>query len=359
MGNEGSSPINPSPPPPQTLHDRTLASLAHYIHSPHCTKIVTLVGAGISTSAGIPDFRSPTTGLYANLARLDLPYPEAVFDLAYFRQRPEAFYTLARELYPGQFRPTITHSFLKLLQDKGLLWRHFTQNIDCLERVAGVEGERIVEAHGSFGAQACVECGGDFDGGEMRRCVERGVVPRCAGCGGLVKPGIVFFGDALPEGFFESRGVVREADLVVVMGTSLMVQPFAGLAEWVREGVPRVLINRERVGGLGARGDDVLVLGECDEGVREVARACGWLGELEGVWAATAGVGEGVGKGRDEVLSEEIERLTREVDETLDLARWHQERPAKVLEGEARPSHDGMDRVVDQLLCRSSMCHIP
>jgi NAD-dependent SIR2 family protein deacetylase len=107
-------------------------------------------GAGISTSAGIPDFRSPETGLYANLARLNLPYAEAVFDISYFREKPEPFYMLAQELYPGKFRPTITHSFIALLHKKGLLLKLFTQNIDCLEREAGVPGDSIIEAHGSF-----------------------------------------------------------------------------------------------------------------------------------------------------------------------------------------------------------------
>ncbi|KAH9832122.1 NAD-dependent protein deacetylase hst2-1 [Teratosphaeria destructans] len=118
------------------------------------------------------------------------------------------------------------------------------------------------------------------------------------------------------------------------MGTSLTVQPFAGLVGLAQEGVPRVLINREGVGGLGTRGDDVLVLGECDDGVRRVAEACGWLGELEGLWAGMVAegereeedVGKEEGKGKDEALNEEIEQLTREVDETLRWAKWHEER---------------------------------
>ena len=113
-------------------------------------------GAGISTSAGIPDFRSPGTGLYANLSRLNLPYAEAVFDIRYFRTNPEPFYTLAQEMYPGKFRPTITHSFIALLEKKGLLLKLFTQNIDCLEREAGVPDDKIIEAHGSFAKYDCL-----------------------------------------------------------------------------------------------------------------------------------------------------------------------------------------------------------
>ena len=81
---------------------------------------------------------------------MNLPYAEAVFDISYFRNNPEPFYILAQELYPGKYRPTITHSFIKLLDQKGLLLKLFSQNIDCLEREAGVPGDKIIEAHGSF-----------------------------------------------------------------------------------------------------------------------------------------------------------------------------------------------------------------
>jgi len=89
-----------------------------------------------------------TLSRYANLARLKLPYAEAVFSIEYFREHPEPFYALAQELYPGKYRPTITHSFIRLLQDRGLLLKLFTQNIDCLEREAGVHDSKIIEAHG-------------------------------------------------------------------------------------------------------------------------------------------------------------------------------------------------------------------
>jgi len=139
---------------PFTLSARSTDALAQYIKDGKAKKIVVLTGAGISTSAGIPDFRSPETGLYANLERLNLPHPEAVFELSFFRENPLPFYTLAQELYPGKYRPTITHSFINLLHQKGLLLKLFTQNIDCLEREAGVPGDKIIEAHGSFAEYA-------------------------------------------------------------------------------------------------------------------------------------------------------------------------------------------------------------
>lgn len=340
MGNEESSPVDESVPP-QTLRLRNLDGLAEYITAGRAKKIVVMTGAGISTSAGIPDFRSPETGLYANLARLNLPYAEAVFDIQYFRENPEPFYTLAHELYPGKYRPTITHSFIRLLHDKGLLLKLFTQNIDCLEREAGVPDDKIVEAHGSFARQSCIECRLPYPEDDIKEHIAEKRIPRCHTCKGLVKPEIVFFGEQLPAEFFANRMLPREADLCIVMGTSLTVQPFASLPSMTATGTPRVLINKERVGGLGSQPDDVLLMGDCDEGVRRLAKACGWLDELEQLWAKTAkDVSDGLErprdgpvKDKDEALEDEIDKLTREVDETLNLSKWHSEK----VRGESMP----------------------
>lgn len=333
MGNEESTPIA-DVIPPTTLAGRTLNAVAEYIKSGQCRKIVIMTGAGISTSAGIPDFRSPETGLYANLARLNLPYAEAVFDISYFRQNPEPFYALAHELYPGKYRPTITHSFISLLDKKGMLSKCFTQNIDCLEREAGVPDDKMIEAHGSFAKQSCIECKAPYPDKEIKIHIEEKTIPKCHTCEGLVKPEIVFFGEALPSAFFEARSLPAEADLAIVMGTSLTVQPFASLPSLTREYTPRVLINKERVGGIGSRADDVVVLDDCDTGVRKLAEACGWLEELEEMWAKTAPKeGSEIAKpepGRartmDEKLEDEIDKLTKEIDGTLNLSRWLQEK---------------------------------
>ena len=288
-------------------------------------------GAGISTSAGIPDFRSPDTGLYSNLARLDLPYPEAVFDISFFRNNPHPFYALAHELYPGKFRPTIAHSFVRLLSDQGLLLKLFTQNIDCLEREAGVPDEKIVEAHGSFARQRCIDCKTPFPADLMRKTVQKGEIPYCLTpqCNGLVKPDIVFFGEQLPEEFFHNRSLPVSADLCIVMGTSLTVQPFASLPQICSQGVPRVLINKEVVGGLGSRADDVIIIGDCDDGVRRLASALGWLDELEKLQAATNPVAyqekdqSQRKKTADEALEDEITKLTADVDQTLKFSHDH------------------------------------
>lgn len=255
-----------------------------------------------------------------------------MFDISYFRDDPRPFYALARELAPGRYRPTIAHSFIKLLYDKGRLLKHFSQNIDCLERLAGLPGEMIVEAHGSFASQHCIDCKAEYPEKKMKDAINNGTVAYCEQCNGIVKPDIVFFGESLPEDFFLNRTLPGAADLCIVMGTSLTVQPFASLPGLCKEGVPRVLINLDRVGGMGSRPDDVLLLGDCEEGVRKFAKALGWLEDLEALWEETnpdKGSREQEAaplRTRDERLQDEVERLTEEVDRTLGVSDSYQQR---------------------------------
>ncbi|CDS01108.1 hypothetical protein, partial [Sporisorium scitamineum] len=245
-------------------HGATLAGVAALLAQPTTRNVIVLAGAGISTSASppIPDFRSPGTGLYSNLAEYNLPYAEAIFDIGYFQRHPQPFFTLAKHLYPGNFKPALAHYFLTLLQNRGKLKRVFTQNVDTLERIAGVEADKVVEAHGSFATSTCIVCKHRVDDW-IREKVEKGEVarcprPKCAGRkrgaegGGLVKPDIVFFGESLPSRFFRCIPDLKTADLLIVMGTSLQVQPFASLIDAVPSTCPRVLINLERVGELAS-----------------------------------------------------------------------------------------------------------
>ncbi len=212
----------------------------------------------------------------------------------------------------------------------------FTQNIDCLERRAGVPDEKIVEAHGSFATHRCIDCKTEFPDDLMKELVESGKVPHCLDpqCNGLVKPDIVFFGEQLPEAFHRNRHIPAMADIIIVMGTSLMVQPFASLPQFAQAGVPRVLINKEVVGGFGSRPDDVMILGDCDAGVRKLADALGWRDDLEALWATMRGPAaekEQEAITTDEALEAEIQKLTGEVDAALQISENHTESVNKQL----------------------------
>ncbi|KZO92087.1 NAD-dependent deacetylase sirtuin-2 [Calocera viscosa TUFC12733] len=325
---------------PSVLKSKDIAGVADYMKSDQCRKVFVMAGAGISTSAGIPDFRSPETGLYHNLQRLNLPYAEAVFDIDYFRENPMPFYTLAKDMDPAKFRPTVTHSFFKLLDNKGLLKMCFTQNIDTLERRAGLSGNKIIEAHGSFASNSCIVCKEPFDDDAMKEAVENGEPAKCESCGGLVKPDIVFFGEGLPSSFFSTVPQLRTGDLLFILGTSLTVMPFAGICRLAPESCPRVLINLDPVGDIGSRPDDVLALGDCDTVVRDLCRELGWLEELEKLWEETAGLGGKV----DE--QEEIEEITRDIEEKLKISEAVEEVVEEKLEkdktsGVSKPVEDG------------------
>ncbi|KAL8278103.1 hypothetical protein RQP46_009563 [Phenoliferia psychrophenolica] len=194
-----------------------LEDVAQRIKLGKVKNVVIMAGAGISTSAGIP---------------------EAIFDIEYFVDNPEAFYALSKELYPGNFKPTPTHYFFKLLKDKNLLKAVFTQNIDTLERIAGLDDESVIEAHGSFAEAECLECKRQYTKEAIKPQIELGQVvrcenPKCKGVkGALVKPKIVFFGEGLPERFFNRMPDLASADLLIVLGTSLTVQPFASLVNY-------------------------------------------------------------------------------------------------------------------------------
>ena len=292
-----------------------------------------------------------------------------MFDISYFRNNPHPFYTLAHELYPGKYRPTVTHSFISLLHKKGRLLQLFTQNIDCLEREAGVPGDKIVEAHGSFATQRCIECQTEYPDDRMKEIISKKEVPHCIRktCNGLVKPDIVFFGEALPEAFHRKRTLPARADLAIVLGTSLTVQPFASLPSFVREETPRVLINLERVGSIGSRPDDVLLLGDCDTGVRKFADALGWREELEELWQSTNPnkdeknvKQEAPPKSRQERLDDEVEKLTKDIDASLKLSseankriRGEIERNVKVT-SDSQPQSKSQSLTTDKLTTTTS-----
>lgn len=270
----------------------TLKTVARWIRDGHCKNIMIVSGAGVSCSAGIPDFRSPGTGLYDNLQKYNLPYPEAVFDISFYKRNPSPFVSLAAELWPGlKHSPTITHAFIALLDRKGLLLRNYTQNIDGLEMLAGVSEDKLVECHGHFRTASCINCGTPYDGDICRHSIlHQNMAPRChmSRCKGLVKPDIVFFGESLPSRFSKLlHKDLKSTDLLLVMGTSLMVAPVSLIPEMVEKKCNRVLFNREVVGDFEIplsyshwNQRDVIEQGDCDSTVTRLCQLLGWHDEL-------------------------------------------------------------------------------
>jgi NAD-dependent SIR2 family protein deacetylase len=172
---------------------------------------------------------------------------------------------------------------LKILSKTKKLLRNYTQNIDGLEFLADIPADQILECHGHFRAASCIKCGKAMDGKECERIIlETDDTPKCnkKKCGGYVKPDIVFFGEGLPQRFHSSlRGDLAKADLLIVMGTSLMVGPVNAIPSMVN--CKRVLLNRELVGDFDEDSDqDIFCAGDCDESIITVATLLGWEEDL-------------------------------------------------------------------------------
>ncbi|KAG0340605.1 NAD-dependent protein deacetylase sirtuin-2 [Podila horticola] len=304
-----SRPLKPKAEPEariKILKDDTIESIAECINQGKAKKIIVMTGAGISTAAGIKDFRSPGTGLYDDLGKYNLPFPEAVFDLAFFK-------------------PTLTHYLLPLLAKKGLLLRSYTQNIDSLEKMAGLPEDLLVEAHGSFATSKCIQCSIVSDSEWVKEHIMDSNIPYCKRCSGLVKPEITFFGEDLPSRFRDMAQVdFVDCDLLIVLGTSLKVEPFNKLITQVSPRCPRLLINREKAGQELHSGfdfddrwkytvqRDAWFLGDCDSGVKKLVSLCGWEDELQAMYEAGT---ERLKAAEEKDVKEALARKNRVLDE--------------------------------------------
>ena len=198
--------------------------------------IVFFGGAGVSTESGIPDFRS-VDGLYSQ--KFDYP-PETIISHTFYERKPEYFFRFYREkMLPLGFEPNITHKVLARWEQEGKLSAVVPQNIDGLHQKAG--SKRVYELHGSVLRNYCTRCRKFYPAEYIRDC---GGVPRCT-CGGIVKPDVVLYEESLDQECIEkSVRAIRDADLLIVAGTSLTVNPAAGLINYYR-GSRLVLINRD------------------------------------------------------------------------------------------------------------------
>jgi NAD-dependent protein deacetylase/lipoamidase len=189
--------------------------------------VVALTGAGISVPSGIPDFRTPGTGLWEKVD------PMEVAHISVFRSDPQRFWHFYGDRFAtlGAKEPNAAHAALVELERRSKLDAVVTQNIDQLHRRAGTSD--LIEVHGSIATSSCLECGASYALEEARSRVadaEDGV-PRCD-CGEPLKPDVVLFGEMLPEAAIERAfGLAARADVLLCVGSSLEVHPVAGLPE--------------------------------------------------------------------------------------------------------------------------------
>lgn len=197
--------------------------------------IVFFGGAGVSTESGIPDFRS-VDGLYNQQYKYP---PETIISHSFYVRNPEEFYRFYKDrMLFTHAKPNAAHQALARLEEQGKLRAVITQNIDGLHQMAG--SKEVLELHGSVHRNYCTRCG-EFYG--LDHVINSEVVPRCS-CGGTVKPDVVLYEEGLDNRILQkSVDYIRNADMLIIGGTSLVVYPAAGLIDYYR-GNRLVLINK-------------------------------------------------------------------------------------------------------------------
>jgi NAD-dependent deacetylase len=196
--------------------------LAELIRGSRCT--VALTGAGVSVPSGIPDFRTPEKGLWANVDPMEVAHIDV------FERDPARFWAYYRPRFQslGDKQPNAAHEALAELERRGLLEGVITQNIDRLHRAAG--SRKVIEVHGSIATSSCRACEASYAIEEVEALFDEAGVARCGACNGAVKPDVVLFGELLPEeAMRRAQALAAQAELMLCVGSSLVVHPVAGL----------------------------------------------------------------------------------------------------------------------------------
>lgn len=222
--------------------------------------VVFFGGAGVSTESGIPDFRS-VDGLYNQ--EYDYP-PETILSHTFYLKKPEEFYRFYRNkmLFP-EVKPNRAHLALAKLEQEGKVKAVITQNIDGLHQAAG--SREVLELHGTVHRNYCERCGKFYSMDHILSCEG---IPRCS-CGGIIKPDVVLYEEGLDDSVL-SRSIqhIRNADVLIIGGTSLVVYPAAGLIDYYR-GNKLVLINKSATSRDSQA--DLAICGSVGEALAEAA----------------------------------------------------------------------------------------
>ena len=206
--------------------------------------IVFFTGAGISTESGIPDFRSPGTGLWTKMKPIQFQDFIASEDV-----RTESW----RRRFDGErvmegATPNKGHLAVAKLVNTGKCTAVITQNVDNLHQDAGVSSDRVIELHGNASFATCLSCGTRYEMADLETQFRaQDCVPPCSACGGIIKTATISFGQSMPEAEMQRAQAATEAcDLMIVAGSSLAVYPAAGFPEYAKRlGATLVIVNRE------------------------------------------------------------------------------------------------------------------
>lgn len=229
--------------------------------------IVGFTGAGISTASGIPDFRSPDSGLWRDVD------PMMVASLHGFRQNPKAFYDWVRPLTKTTLnaKPNPAHDAFARLEKIGKLHSIITQNIDMLHTKAG--NKTIYELHGHMREATCIHCFKVYPAEDiLSTFLEDGKVPVCEHCGGVLKPNVILFGEQLPIREFQgAQDAARKSDLMIIVGSSLEVAPASDIPILAhRTGAKLIIINLEPT--PADRFADIVIHANAAETLPEIVR---------------------------------------------------------------------------------------
>lgn len=232
-----------------------------------------LTGAGISTESGIPDFRSPG-GLWSRYDPAQLTYDRFLRS----EETRRLYWDIATQSYPvmRDAKPNAAHRAVVAMERAGKLLLLVTQNVDGLHLKAGSSRERTIEIHGSALRATCLDCGAEHDREDLHLRILGGEhLPTCDWCAGRVKPATVSFGQAMPERETAAAyAAAMDADLMIVIGSSLVVYPAAGIPEAaVAAGAPLVIVNREPTPQDDAAA--VVVHGAAGESMSRIIEAAG------------------------------------------------------------------------------------
>ena len=270
--------------PEKEIQEIKYDNLKNNLMNKKYSKILFMVGAGISTSAGIPDFRSKT-GLFKQLQdKYNLSSPEEFFLKQTFLEKPQYFYEFTKLFDLSKINSTITHKFMKFFVDKNIVKYIYTQNIDGLEIKAKIPNDKLIFAHGNFYNGHCAKCNKEIDIQKINEGIEKGEIYYCPECKGPCKPNVVFYGESLPQRFFEKLQECKDVDLIIIMGTSLKVQPFASIPYLTNPKADILVINMENVGGYDFHrlySNSLIIEGKTDESVIKLLNDCNMIDEFK------------------------------------------------------------------------------